>query len=154
MAQPHINAFYRIWFTWLDPVTLLLTMVSSVLNPAGFLEMLADPKVAPYVAVQHGPLIWQCAPLYGFMGLVFAFLLRASPDPKVWRIVQAATLMVDVGLVVIMVVALDMQGRLAVGEWRPIERVNIVFTVLVGIGRIAFLLGVGETKGKVAEKRA
>lgn len=154
MPQPHINTFYRIWFTWFDPLVLLLTIISSIANPAGFLEMLAEPAIAPYIALSHGPLIWQCAPLYGFMGLIFAFLLRASPDPKVWRIVQAATLVVDVSLVVILVAALRMQGRLAVGMWRPIEWVNVVFTTLVGVGRVAFLLGIGELKGAGAKKRA
>lgn len=153
MTQPHINTFYRIWFTWFDPLVLLLTAVSAIADPAGFLEMLAEPKIAPYIALSHGPLIWQCAPLYGFMGLVFAFVLRASDDPKVWRIVQASTLMVDVALIVIIVTALQMQGRLATSEWRPIEWVNIVFTTLIGIGRVAFLLGVGETKGSVTKKR-
>ena len=47
-----------------------------------------------------------------------------------------------------------MQGRLAVGMWRPIEWVNVVFTTLVGVGRVAFLLGIGELKGAGAKKRA
>lgn len=87
------------------------------------------------------------------MGLVFAFVLRASSEPKVWRIVQASTLLVDVSLIVIMAVSLEMQGRLSTAEWRPIEWVNMVFTALVAVGRVAFLLGVGETKGVSTKKR-
>lgn len=153
MPQPHINTFYRLWFTWFDPLVLTLTIISSLANPAGFLEMLASPKIAPYAAISHGPLIWQCAPLYGFMAIIFAFLLRASDDPKVWRIVQAATLVVDVSLIGIIVKALDMQGRLTTSEWRTIEWVNIVFTTLIGVGRFAFLMGVGESKGVGAKKK-
>jgi hypothetical protein len=38
-----------------------------------------------------------------------------------------------------------MQGRLGTwGEWRGIERFNLGFTVVIALGRIAFLMGIGE----------
>jgi hypothetical protein len=77
--------------------------------------------------------------------------LRASQDAKVWRIVQAATLAVDVSFIGIMLGALKMQGRLGTwGEWRGIESFNLGFTVMIALGRIAFLMGIGE--GNVDKK--
>jgi hypothetical protein len=36
------------------------------------------------------------------------------------------------------------------GEWRGIERFNLGFTVMIALGRIAFLMGIGE--GNVDKK--
>lgn len=144
--KPHINTFYLLWFTYFDPLVLALTVVSCLLSPSASLEMLVPSSISPYDPMQ-APLMWHIAPLFGFMGIMFGVLLRASQDPKVWRIVQAATLAVDISLIAIMLGALEMQGRIWVwGEWRSIERFNLGFTVVIALGRIAFLMGVGEKR--------
>jgi hypothetical protein len=146
MRPAHINTFYRLWFTYFDPFVLLLTVLSCLSNPAGSLEMLVPPSISPYDPLQ-APLMYHLAPLFGFMGLIFGVLLRASQDPVVWRIVQGATLLVDLSLIAVMGVALEMQGRLGSwGEWRGIERFNMCFTVAIALGRVAFLMGVGGKK--------
>jgi hypothetical protein len=148
--KPHINTFYLLWFTYFDPLVLFLTVASCILTPSIALEMLVPASVSPYDPLQ-APLMWHLAPLFGFMGIMFGVLLRASQDAKVWRIVQAATLAVDVSFIGIMVGALEMQGRLGTwGEWRGIERFNLGFTVMIALGRIAFLMGIGE--GNVDKK--
>jgi hypothetical protein len=152
MPQPHINAFYRIWFTWFDPIVILLTCVSCVFTPGAALEMLVPADVSPVVPEQIA-LLYQTAPLFGFMGIMFAVLLRASSDPKVWRIVQGATLMVDISLIAVMLVALDTQGRLATEQWRGIEWFNMAFTAAIAIGRVAYLMGVGGREGGKVKKR-
>jgi hypothetical protein len=80
-------------------------------------------------------------------------LLRASPDPTVWRIVQGATLVVDFSLMAVMAVALNMQGVLGEPQkWRSIEQFNMGFTAVIAVGRIAFLMGVGGN-GAATKKR-
>ncbi|KAF1831753.1 hypothetical protein BDW02DRAFT_571727 [Decorospora gaudefroyi] len=143
MPHPDINPFYRIWFTWIDPLCLLCSVSTCFLNPAAALEMLTPPHILPF-RPEHAALIYQCGILYGFMGIILGVLLRASPDIKVWRVVEAATLTVDVALVVAQLVELGQQGRLALGEWRGIDVFNLVFTVWVAGVRGAFLGGVGE----------
>jgi hypothetical protein len=149
--KPHINTFYLLWFTWFDPIVIFLTVISCIATPSAIVEMAVPPSISAYDPMQ-APLMWQIAPLFGFMGIMFGVLLRASQDPKVWRIVQAATLAVDISLIVILLGALEMQGRMWVfGEWRGIERFNLGFTVAIALGRIAFLMGIGE--GNVSNKK-
>jgi hypothetical protein len=126
MAQPHIHPFYRLWFTWIDPLTLLLTSATCFFNP----------------------LLHQISILYLFMGIIFPLLMRASRDPQVWRIVQAAILGVDVACIATMFVSLGTQGRL----WRGLDSVKSGFTVWVAGIRIAYLAGVGSGRQGRAEK--
>jgi hypothetical protein len=142
----HINTFYLLWFTWFDPIVLFFTVLSCVFDPAGSFDMLVPSSVSPYEPLQ-APLMYQIASFVGFMGIIFAVLLRASPDPTVWRIVQGATLAVDLSLIAVMAKALEMQGKLGKwGEWRGMEKFNMLFTVAIALGRMAFLMRVGERK--------
>jgi hypothetical protein len=117
MVQPHIHPFYRLWFTWIDPLTLILTSTTCFLEPAAALELTVPAEVSAFVSAQAA-LLHQTGILYLFMGTMFAVLLRASPDPKVWKIVQAATLNVDVALIATMFVSLEKQGRPGLERWR------------------------------------
>ena len=74
-------------------------------------------------------------------------LLRASEDPKVWRIVQAATLGVDLGILATLWNVLRMRGRSRVGDWEAGEWFKIGFTCVVVVIRGAFLAGVGKGEG-------
>lgn len=143
MPQPYVHTFYRIWFTIVDPAVLLLTVLTCVFSPATILESAVPPSIEPYSPVSHGPLIHQAAAVYGFMGIMFGVLLRASPDPKVWRIVQAATLGVDVALLAIVYNVLRLQGRTDIKAWTFGDWHNILLTAWVALIRVAFLAGVG-----------
>jgi hypothetical protein len=151
MPQPHVNTFYRVWFTWVDPIVLLLTLCTCIFNKTETLKLIV-PEPLPPIDALLSSLLHQAAALYGFMALMFAVLLRASSDPKVWRIVQAATLAVDVSLIVVGLVNLEQQGRLSLEMWRGIDWVNILFTVWVGLIRIGFLMGVGGGNDTRAKK--
>lgn len=148
MTHPHIHPFYRFWFTIVDPIFLLLTVLKCIFAPAAVLEILGPPSIEPYSPLSHGPLLHQAAALYGFAGIIYAVLLRASPDPKVWRMVQAATLGLDCALLAIFFNVFRLQGRLDVGTWHGRDWFNIGFTVWVGIIRAAYLMGVGGRMGK------
>jgi hypothetical protein len=150
MAQPLIHPFYRLWFTTIDPLTVLLTSTTCFLNPAAALELIIRTDVSPFVPVQAA-LLYQIVILYIFMGTIFVVLLRASPDPKVWRIVQGATLGFNLALIVAMFVSLD-TGQLKLEKWKGSEFVNLGFTVWVASIRAAFLAGVGGGRKEGAKK--
>jgi hypothetical protein len=154
MSTPHIHPFYRIWFTIVDPAVLVLTILACILVPSTILETTVPASFASYDPLSHGPLLHQSAALYAFMAIIFGVLLRASNDLKIWRIVQFATLVVDVGLLITLWAMLKQQKRLdfdalVSGDW-----LNAGFTVWVAAIRVAFLggLGVGTKPGKKAKR--
>ncbi|KAJ8110579.1 hypothetical protein OPT61_g6618 [Boeremia exigua] len=143
MPQPHLHSFYRIWFTIVDPTVLFLTVLTCIFSPATILETVVPPSIETYNPLTHGPLLQQSAALYGFCGIIYGVLLRASPDPKVWRIVQAATLGVDISLLAVLYNLLRLQGRTDVSTWHGGDWFNMLFTVWVALVRVGFLLGIG-----------
>lgn len=85
-----------------------------------------------------------------FLAFLQTLLLRARPsDLGLWKILQAATIFVDVAMVLAFVRALGHTGRLDTRTWRLEEWSNIGINSAVGIVRIAFVLGIGtRRKGK------
>jgi hypothetical protein len=150
MPQPYVHSFYRIWFTTVDPTVLFFTVLTCIFSPATILETVVPPTIEAYNPLTHGPLLHQAAALYGFCGIIYGVLLRASPDPKVWKIVQAATLGVDISLLATLYNVLRLQSRTDVGAWHGGDWFNMLFTVWVALIRVAFLLEVG---GKTGEKK-
>ncbi|KAF9691208.1 hypothetical protein EKO04_010609 [Ascochyta lentis] len=148
MPRPYVHSFYRIWFTIVDPTVLFFTVLACIFSPATILETVAPPSIEPYRPLSHGPLLHQTAALFGFLGIMFAVLLRASPDPKVWKIVQGATLGVDLALLATFYNLLRSQNRLEFRAWSGVDWVNIGFTVWVGLIRVAYLSGVGGDREK------
>ena len=147
MPQPYVHSFYRIWFTTVDPIVLFFTVLTCIFSPATILETVVPRTIEAYNPLTHGPLLHQAGALYGFCGIIYGVLLRASPDPKVWKIVQAATLGVDISLLATLYNLLRLQGRTDVGTWHGGDWFNMLFTVWVALIRIAFLLEVGSEKG-------
>lgn len=155
MAPPNVHSFYRIWFTWVDPAVLTLTIVGVLKDPT----LLTDPFVPVAVARPDplmGFLFHQIAALYGFVGLIHAGLQRASSDIVVWNWIQGATFAVDIALLGSSFATLQQQGRLDVGDVRAAEWGSIGFTALVAVIRGFFLLGVGNGRSTAAagKKRA
>ncbi|KAF2029611.1 hypothetical protein EK21DRAFT_89697 [Setomelanomma holmii] len=152
MSNTSIHPFYHFYFTTFDPTTLLLTVLSCIFTPKSLLDLIVPTPARPLPPLEAA-LVYQTAGLYGFMGIMFAVLLRSTNDIKVWRIVEGATLAVDVSLLGVLLVVLDMQGRLGLGEWRASEIVNAGFVVWCVILRASFLMGVGvgEDKGDGSE---
>jgi len=75
--------------------------------------------------------------------MMVVVVLHASPDPKVWEIVQTATLAVDVALLATMIVSLRQQKRLDWSKWRGVEVKNLMFLGLMSGIRTMFLVGMG-----------
>lgn len=146
MPQPHVHPFYRIWFTTIDPAVCLLTALTCIFSPATILETAIPPSIEAYSPLSHGPLLHQTGALFYFLAVIYGVLLRMSDDPQVWRIVQSATLGLDLGILATLWNALRMQGRSGVGEWAGGDWGNIGFTCLVAVIRVGFLAGVGGGK--------
>lgn len=147
MPPPHLPTFYRIWFTTIDPLCILLTIHACIFTPSTAYAMLIPPTIQSYNPVAHAALLYQAASLFSFIGIMAAVLLRLSDDPVVWRTVQVGILAVDVGLILTGLANQWHQGRLEVEEWRGVDWMNFLFTVLVAGIRGAFLGGIGENKG-------
>jgi hypothetical protein len=153
MPQPYVHPFYRIWFTTVDPIVLFLTVLTCIFSPATILETVVPREVEPFNPVSHGGLLHQAAALYGFCGIIYGALLRVSPDPKVWRIVQAATLGVDISLLATLYNLLRLQGRTDMSTWYGGDWFNMLFTVWVALIRVGFLLGIGGESDKTQKVR-
>jgi hypothetical protein len=151
MPQPYVHPFYRIWFTWIDPVTLVPTVLACIFSKKAFLEMLLPPPI-PAIDALHSVLLHQTAALYGFMCITFAVLLRVSSDRKVWRTIQATVLAVDVSLFITGLVNLQEQGRLSLDKLVGFDFMGLGFTAVVALIRAGFLLGIGGGDGARAKK--
>jgi hypothetical protein len=86
------------------------------------------------------------------MGAMFAVLLRASSDQKVWTIVQGSTLVVDIALLATLYTLLVQQGRLDVKLWNGLDWFNVIFPSWVTLIRVAYLLGIGDAVESGAKK--
>lgn len=153
MPQPHVHSFYRIWFTTVDPIVLFLTVLICIFSPATILKTVVPPSIERYNPLTHGPLLHQAAALYGFCGIIYGVLLRVSTDPNVWRVVQAATLGVDISLLATLYNLLRLQGRTDISTWHGGDWFNMLFTVWVGLIRIGFLTGVGGVGNRARKSR-
>lgn len=80
-------------------------------------------------------------------GLISAVLLRHTTDRGVWRIVQAADLLVDVAYFWGAFGAMHELGR-GVADWRAEDWGAVGITGCATVVRVCFLLGVGMGGGK------
>ncbi|KAF4449593.1 hypothetical protein F53441_7160 [Fusarium austroafricanum] len=152
MSQQNIHNFYRIWFTWVDPMTLLPTVYALIFTPEFMLDGLIPLSMSSYNPDQAF-LFHQLAALYAFVGIMLAFVLRASSDIKVWRIIIAGVLLIDISILLSVYVSMKQQGRSEFAMFRWQDWGNYIFTGFVAAVRALFLAGVGigdVNKGKVA----
>ncbi|KAJ4252976.1 hypothetical protein NW762_010885 [Fusarium torreyae] len=152
MAQLNVHNFYRIWFTWVDPMTLIPTVYALIFTPEIMLDGLIPLSMSPYNPDQAF-FFHQLAALYAFTAVILAGVLRASSDIKVWRIVIAGVLMIDIAILMSVYASMEQQGRLELSKFRWQDWGNYVFTGWVAVIRTLFLAGVGVggvNKGKRA----
>ncbi|KAF4339887.1 hypothetical protein FBEOM_6185 [Fusarium beomiforme] len=97
MSELQIHNFYRIWFTWVDPLTLIPTVFGLIFTPEFMLDGLIPLSMSSYNPDQAF-LFHQLAALYAFVGIMLAVLLRTSSNLKVWRVVVAGVLLIDISI--------------------------------------------------------
>lgn len=150
MAQQSIHSFYRVWFTCVDPLTLIPTVYALIYTPEFMLEGLIPPSMAVYNPIE-GFFYHQLSALYAFVGIMLGGVLRITSDIKVWKIIVAGVLLIDVSILASVYVSLERQGRLEMEKWRWQDWGNVLWTGGVAIIRGLFLAGVGAgRKGKTA----
>lgn len=149
MSSP-IPAFYRIWFTTIDPILSLVGVVTHLFARTAALTSYAVAPVSP-PATETAVLLDAMAGFFAGLTLLQVVLLRARPaDVTVWRALQAATALVDIGMLGGFARALSATGRMNMEVWRPEEWTNVGITAWVAVLRTAFCLGTGMSKDKTA----
>ncbi|KAF4946780.1 hypothetical protein FGADI_10984 [Fusarium gaditjirri] len=152
MSELNVHNFYRIWFTWVDPLTVLPTVYALIFTPEFILDGLIPLSMSAYNPDQAF-LFHQLAALFAFVAIMLAVLLRVSSDIKVWRVVIGGVLLIDIAILVSVFVSMKQQGRSELSMFRWQDWGNYLFTGWVAVVRALFLAGVGVggvKKGKVA----
>ncbi|KAL8665153.1 MAG: hypothetical protein Q9168_007763 [Polycauliona sp. 1 TL-2023] len=146
MTNP-IPAFYRIWFTIVDPLFSLIGIYSNIFTPTTILNSYSAHFISPPGSETILLLDIMSAFLAG-PTFLHVFLLRAKPNDM-----TASTLLVDIGMLAGFTRALMSQGRMDVRVWRAEEWVNYGVTAGVAVIRSTFLMGVGLGGEEVEEKK-
>lgn len=100
--------------------------------------MAAAPFPPLYHAIVHQLGVW-----YLFQAILSGVALRVTRDRNVWKILQAATLLVDTCILWDVYVNAVHQGRTDPRTWPMGESAGVAFTVWVWVVRAAFLADVG-----------
>jgi len=137
-------SFYRIFFTWLDPIICAFGAYIDFFDPTLVLSSHIPNLPAD---VGHTMILRQRGGCMLYFGLLSAVLLRYTRDPVVWQIVQASCLLVDFTYFWGAFGALGEQGRLGVGMWRAEDWGAVGITGVATVTRVAYLLGVGMGSG-------
>ena len=133
-------AFYRIFFTTVDPLIAALGTYIAFATPQVLLEsqvagVTLDPVYAPFFQQLGGYLL--------DVAFLSTVLLRATSERKVWKILQASILLVDVTLLISIYGSLSFQDRLSPTGWRWEDWVSVAITGGVAALRSSFLLELG-----------
>ncbi|KAF2683445.1 hypothetical protein K458DRAFT_419044 [Lentithecium fluviatile CBS 122367] len=144
-------AFYRIFFTWLDPIICVWGAYMDFFDPT--LVLSSHIPDLPH-DIGHAMILRQRGGGMLNFGFISAVLLRYTTDTTIWRIVQFACLIVDFTYFWGAFGALSAQGRLAAATWRAEDWGAVAITGTATLVRVLFLMGVGLGSGKKAVKRS
>lgn len=147
----HYPAFYRIFFTWMDPIICVWGAYLDFFDPT--LVLSSHIPNLPH-DVGHAMILRQRGGGMLYFGFITAVLLRYTTDLAIWRIVQFACLMVDFTYFWGAFGALSAQGRLGWQSWRAEDWGALAITGTATLVRVLFLMGVGLRGGKKAGKRS
>lgn len=148
-----VHRFYKIWFKWLDPLVLAPTVYTTIFKPEVMLDSFIPARLSSYNPDQ-GFLLHQIAALFSFVAIVEGGVLRATNDLKVWRVVNAGVLVVDLAMLASLYVSLKQQDRLSFEHMRGADWGNFAFTSLVTCIRLSFLSGLGVSDEEKTDKVA
>ena len=148
-SYARIPAFYRIFFTYIDPIICLWGASMDFFLPT--LVLSSHIPSPPTPDQGHIMILKQRGGGMLNFGIVSAVLLRYTDDVNVWKIVQVACFVVDLAYYWSVWEVLGNQGRLNVATWRSEDWGSVVITGFAGAARLAFMMGVGF--GKDAKKK-
>jgi hypothetical protein len=135
-----IPSFYRIFFTFIDPIICIWGAYMDFFDPRMVLSshILDDTPDVGHIMIlkQRG------GGMLNF-GFISAVLLRYTTDIKIWHIVEIANLIVDFAYFPAVFGALRAQGRLDPEVWRAEDWGSLIITWTATVVRLAFLARVG-----------
>jgi hypothetical protein len=154
MSAAAVALPYRLVFLYAEPVSIFTGAVYAHLFQATYLDLThAASAPGPSVPISTSIVMSQLANLYLGLGLLEAFVLRATSDLKVWRVFLAILLLADVGHLY-SVAPVGAQIYWQYWRWNAIDWGNLPFVYFLAITRTLFLLGVGsQTQSNVEVKR-
>lgn len=147
-----VPAFYRFFFTTLDPLLSLWATYLDIFIPATVLSS-HIPSSVPDTG--HVMILAQRAGHMLNCFILSAILLRYTRDIKIWHIVELGLLATDFAYAWAAYGALEAQGRLWPEEWRAEDWGSLGITGVVTLVRLAFLARAGfwdEEEGAVKGK--
>jgi hypothetical protein len=155
MASPQtpIPAFYRHFFTTIDPLVALSGVYGNFFTPQTVSEAYIPASIAAYnpanfilYRINGGDLL--C------VAFLMVVLLRYTKDVVIWKILEGAVLIIDLVILQGLWEMHGQQGRRFVGKggmrWEDWACVGITLTVAVI--RSAFLAGVGFERHAAGKK--
>lgn len=80
---------------------------------------------------EQGFLFHQLAVKFAFVAIMLGGALRVSNDIKVWRVIIAGVLLIDIAMLASIYVSRKQQDRLSLGAMRSADWGNVLFTGLV-----------------------
>ncbi|KAF2213388.1 hypothetical protein CERZMDRAFT_83570 [Cercospora zeae-maydis SCOH1-5] len=144
-----IPRVYRILFTIIDPIFSIVGFIVH-LSPSTALPLYSCNPNVP-ITTEIRALLDTLASFFLLLAVMQIFFLRARPhDLGVWKVLQSATLVLDVGKVLGFVRAFAGTGRLKLEGLRGLRAEEwMVFGVVgaMGVVRIVFLAGAGMKRG-------
>ncbi|KAF2034655.1 hypothetical protein EK21DRAFT_55986 [Setomelanomma holmii] len=143
-STSQIPLFYRLFFTYLDPLICIWGAYMDFFDPR---LVLSSHIPSPTPDIGHAMILKQRGGGMLNFGFISAVLLRYTTDLQVWRIVQISDLIVDVAYFWAVYEVLSVQGRLGVEKWKAEDWGAVGITGTAGVVRLAFLAGVGFGKG-------
>jgi hypothetical protein len=147
MTTSVVPGFYRFFFTWFDLIVAIHAAYNDFVDQEWVMSSLVPKELRSEGVDRNYRFIFQQAG-GGMLGiaLLSGGLLRATNDLKIWRYIQAATLLVDFAFVYSAWDAFRVQDRLEPASWRGEDWGTVVIIALVTSLRVAFLAGVGFKK--------
>ena len=151
MPSSHIPAFYRVAFTWFDPLVTLWSAYTVFTDPDTVVDSYApnvrrDPNLDMFFQQTAGYTLALC-----FLQTV---LLRATDEVRVWKILQWAILIVNVATLYSLHWGLSNQGRLAMGGWRGEDWACLLIALIPMLYRLAFIAEIGFPSGGAEAEKA
>lgn len=146
-----IPSFYRIFFTWVDPIIALHSAWTHFRDP-DFILSAYIPREMSQRNPMHDMLMYNLGGGLLQIAIINGGLLRYTSDINIWKIVEAATLAYDIVILFALYVSLDQQGRLSPMIWRPEDWGCWAITLFVGFARSFFIAGVGLKAPKAPKK--
>lgn len=149
-TTPSIPAFYRIFFTYVDPIICAWGATMDFFMPT---VVLSSHIPSPTPDIGHAMILKQRGGGMLNFGIMSAVLLRYTNDMNIWRIVQLSCFVVDLAYYWAVWEVLAKQGRLSVGTWRAEDWGSIGITAFAGLVRLAFMAGVGFGEASRKDKK-